>query len=121
MIRWDGKGYTCSIESLPSSDRPITSQSIPRLISMDISLSRLPVTRSTAANLYGQLVIIGGMQGWSTVNSIHQLVDGEWVVIGSMTSSKWGCLVVSPSPDRMMIVGGYGAKDSVEVCTVSHM
>ena len=27
------------------------------------------------------------------------------------------CLVIgmSPSPDRMMIVGGYGAEDSVEV------
>ena len=109
----DDNGFSCSI---PSSDEPITSQSIPHLISWT-SLPRLPVTRSTAATLYEQLVIIGGME-WSTVNSIHQLVDGQWVVIGSMSSDRSTCLVVSPSPDRMMIVGGLGAEDSVEECVV---
>ena len=111
-------GYTCSIENLPSSDEPITSQSLPHLISWT-SLPRLPVIRSTAATLYGQLVIIGGIckQGGLTVNSIHQLVDGQWVVIGSMSSNRYDCLVVSPSPDRI-IVGGYGAGDIVEECVV---
>ena len=117
VIGWNDDGYTCSIENLPSSDEPITSQSIPHLISWT-SLPRLPVTGSTAATLYGQLVIIGGRQGWSTVNSIHQLVDGQWVEIGSMSSDRRWCLVVSPSPDRMMIVGGVGARDSVEECVV---
>ena len=114
-------GHTCSIKNLPSSDEPITSQSIPHLISWT-SLPRLPVTQSTAATLYGQLVIIGGRHG-STVNSIHQLVDGKWVKIGSMSSDRSDCLVVSPSPDRMMIVGGrLGAGlfslDNVEECIV---
>ena len=127
VIGYDVDGYTCSIKNLPSSDEPITSQSIPHLISWT-SLPRLPVTRSTAATLYGQLVIIGGWQGVSVVNSIHQLVDGKWVKIGSMSSNRWQCLVVSPSPDRMMIVGGYGAGlfssvalfslDNVEECIV---
>ena len=115
VIGWDDKGYTCSI---PSSDEPITSQSIPHLISWT-PLPRLPVMRSTAATLYEQLVIIGGVQGRSTVNSIYQLVDGKWVVIGSMSSNRRDCLVVSPSPDRMMIVGGVKtaglfSRDSVE-------
>ena len=114
----DGNGYTCSIENLPSSDKPITSQSIPHLLSWT-SLPRLPVIQSTAATLYGQLVIIGGIQDGSIVNSIHQLVDGKWVKIGSMSSNRSDCLVVSPSPDRMMIVGGgWGAEDSVEECVV---
>ena len=124
VIGWDDNGYTCSIKNLPSSDEPITSQSIPHLISWT-SLPRLPVIRSTAATLYEQLVIIGGMQYGLTVNSIHQLVDGKWVEIGSMSSGRMICLVVSPSPDRMMIVGGYGAAlfspvalDSVEECIV---
>ena len=38
--------------------------------------------------------------------------------IGSMSSGRWKCLAVSPSPDRIMIVGGWGAKDSVEECVV---
>ena len=105
VIGYDDDGYSCSIKNLPSRDEPITSQSIPHLISWT-SLPRLPVTQATAATLYEQLVIIGGMQYGSSVNSIHQLVDGKWVKIGSMSSNRNNCLVVSPSPDRMMIVGG---------------
>ena len=123
VIGYDDDGYSCSIKNLPSNDEPITSQSIPHLISWT-SLPRLPVTHSTAAaaTLYEQLVIIGGMQDGLTVNSIHQLVDGKWVEIGSMSCNRWHCLVVSPSPDRMMIVGGYRAGqhqlNSVEECIV---
>ena len=105
VIGWEDNGYTCSIKNLQSSDEPITSQSIPHLISWT-SLPRLPVRASTADTLYEQLVIIGGWQGGSPVNSIHQLVDGQWVKIGSMSSDRRDCLVVSPSPDRMMIIGG---------------
>ena len=123
VIVHDNDGYSCLITNLPSSDEPITSQSIPHLISWT-SLPRLPVIRSTAATLYGQLVIIGGLQYRSSVNFIHQLVDGKWVAIGSMSSNRWKCLVVSPSPDRMMIVGGRPGLgglfllDSVEECIV---
>ena len=60
--------------------------------------------------------LIGGGQGGSLVNSIHQLVEGQWVDIGSMTSDRWLCLAVSPSPDRILIVGGMGAEYSVEEC-----
>ena len=124
VIGYDDDVYSCSIKNLPSNDEPITSQSIPHLISWT-SLPRLPVTYSTAATLYGQLVIIGGWQDWSTtVNSIHQLVDGKWVEIGSMSSIRARCLVVSPSPDRMMIVGGIknlfslDSVETVEECIV---
>ena len=114
VIGRDGNGYSCSLQALPSSDRPITS---PLTLSWK-PLPRLPVTDSTAATLCGQIVIIGGEHDWSPVNSIHQLVDGEWVRIGSMASNRWNCLVASPSPDRILIVGGYGAFDSVEECAV---
>ena len=77
------------------------------------------MTQSTAATLCGQLVIIGGVQGLPPVNSIHQLVNEEWVRIGSMASDRWYCLVASPSPDRIIIVGSAsGTLDSVEECTV---
>ena len=117
VIGWDDNGYSCSLQALLSSDRPITSQLIPHLISWT-SLPRLPVTLSTAATLSGQLVIIGGRQYGPTVDSIHQLLDGQWVEIGSMSCGRVWCLVVSPSPDKMMIVGGVGAGDSVEECYV---
>ena len=114
----DGNGYSCSLQALLCSDRPSTS---PLILSWK-PLPRLPVTQSTAATLSGQLVIIGGLQGLSPVNSIHKLVDGEWVRIGSMGSDRSFCLVASPSPDRIIIVGGrgadYSAEDSVEECAV---
>ena len=47
-------------------------------------LPSLPVTHSTAATLCGELVLIGGKWDRSPVNSIHQLVEGQWVEIGSI-------------------------------------
>ena len=110
----DGNGYSYSLQALPSSGRPITS---PLTLSWK-PLPRLPVTNSRAATVCGQLVIIGGMRDGSIVNSIHQLVDGEWVRIGSMASDRYFCLVASPSSDRIIIVGGVGALESVEECAV---
>ena len=117
VIGVDGiNGYSCSLQALPSSDRPITS---PLILSWK-PLPRLPVTGSTAATLCGQLVIIGGLQDRSPVNSICQLVDGEWVRIGSMASNRCLCLVARPSPNRIIIVGGaaFSPLDSVEECAV---
>ena len=111
VIRTNDKGYSCSLQSLPSNDRPITS---PLTLSWK-PLPPLPVEESTAATLCGQLILIGGSQGRSRVNSIHQLVEGQWVEIGSMTSGRQWCLAVSLSPDRILIVGGW-AEDSVEEC-----
>ena len=115
-----GKGFSMFLHALPSSDQPTTSQY--RIISWS-PLPPLPVTDSTVATFCGQLVIIGGKRGGSLVSSIHQLVDRKWVEIGSMSSRRCWCLVVSPSPDKMMIVGGQGDTassrlDSVEECVV---
>ena len=114
----DYSGYSCSLQALPSSDQPITSQSLSHLLPWN-PLPPLPVIESTAATLCGQLVIIGGRRDWSPVNSIHQLVEGQWMEIGSMTSSRWWCLSVSPSPDKLIIVGGGGALGSFEECTIA--
>ena len=73
-----------------------------------------PVKCSTAASLSGQLVIIGGLQSGSSVNSIYQLVDGQWVEVGSLSGGRSKCLVVATSPDKMMVVGGQGGEEVVE-------
>ena len=110
VIGGDDKGYTFSLQVPPSSDKLIPLQ-IPTIIQ---PLPPLPVTHSTAATLCGQLVLIGGEGSLSEVNSIYQLVDGQWGEIGSMANGRSYCLVASPSPDVIIIVGGWGAKDSVE-------
>ena len=114
VIGIEANGYSCSLVALPSSDQPITS---PLTLSWK-PLPPLPVKFSTASTLCGQLVLIGGGRDvWSPANSIHQLVGGQWVEIGSMTSGRSSCLVASPSPDKIIIVGG-GQLDSVEECVV---
>ena len=118
VIGHDADGYPCSLQAVPSSDQPIRS---PLTLSWK-PLPPLPVILSTAATLSGQLVVIGGEKryGWfgllSSFKSIHQLVDGQWVEIGSMTTDRSRCLVVSPSPDKIIIVGGWS--DIVEECIV---
>ena len=106
-----GNGYSCSLAALPTSDQPITS---PLTLSWK-PLPPLPVQYSTAATLCGQLVLIGGSRRTSSVNSIHQLVDGQWVEIGSMTSGGSCCLVASSSPDKIIIVGGVIVEECVVV------
>ena len=107
VIGTHANGYSCSLqEALQSSDQRITS---PLTLSWK-PLPPLPVRASTAATLCGQLVVIGGRRrDGSPVNSIHQLVDGQWVKIGSMATGRNQCLVVSPSPDKIIIVGGVGS------------
>ena len=109
VIGIEANGYSCSLAALPSSDQPITS---PLTLSWK-PLPPLPMAYSTAATLCGQLVLIGGGRGGLPVNSIHQLVDGQWVEIGSMTSARSSCLVASSSPDKIIIVAG-----TVEECVV---
>ena len=116
VIGGSGKGYSFSLRSLPS-DKPIPPQSLSWT-----PLPNLPVTASTAATLCGQLVLIGGGQDGSYINSMHQLVDGQWVKTGSMASVRGYCIAVCPSPDQIIIVGGWGAsrakQNGVEECVV---
>lgn len=112
---WVGQyvGYSCSIDQ--------HLQSLQNTLSWN-PLPRLPVTNSTAASLGDQLVIIGGFRDGVLVNSIYQLMDQQWVEIGSMSSGRWWCLAVSQSPSKMMIVGGRGdgitKLDCVEECAL---
>ena len=99
--------YSYLLSALPDSTRPDKSLQPP----IWTPLPHLPLYHSTPTILTGQLVCVGGRQGESGLSrrddSIHQLVDGQWVKIGSLSSAREHCLVVTPSPDRMLVVGGY--------------
>ena len=113
------EGYTCSLQTIPHGGKPIPS-------SLALSwkpLPPLPVTQATAATVCGQLVIF---RGGSSVNSIHQLVDGQWVEISSIGYSRLGCLVANRSPEEVVIVGGCGVVNgliqtvnTVEKCIIT--
>ena len=114
--------YSYLLSALPDSSRPVKSLQPP----IWTPLPHLPLYYSTPAILAGQLVCVSGTQGewWGSLrdDSIHQLVDGQWVKIGSLSSARNSCLVVTPSPDRMLVVGGETSSlfysDSVEMYEV---
>lgn len=113
VIGKDGDGYSCSLQFLASIDQPMRAQSISHTVTWT-PLPQQPVTCSTATSLCGQLVIVGGLQCGSSVKSIYQLVDEEWVEVGSLSSGRSKCLVVATSKDKMMVVGGQGGEKVVE-------
>ena len=78
---------------------------------MDTSTS---ATSDMLSNLHSLWAACIGQRGLSLVNSIYQLVDEEWIEISSMSRGRSLCLVVTPSPRKMMVVGGLGGGNIVE-------
>lgn len=120
VIGEDANGCSCSLEALLSNKTPESPNSTLHLISWTM-LPHLPVLDTVAATLSGELVILGGWQAGSPVNSIHQLMAGQWVKIGSTFFARWRSLVANSSPDEIIIVSGRGAHDSVEKCVGSYI
>ena len=106
--------YSYLLSALPDSTRPDKSFQPPTWT----PLPHLPLYNSTPSILAGQLVCVGGRQGGKLQlqdDSIHQLVDGQWVKIGSLSSARDFCSAVTPSPDRMLVMGGYPESYSCSV------
>lgn len=107
------EGYSCTI---PSGDQLIQS---PLSLSWN-PLPTLPVVKSTPSTLCGQLVLVGGRRGvyGDPVDLIHQLVNEEWVEIGTMTRNRWDCFIFNPSPDKIIVVGGIYDRTRFPVSTI---
>ena len=110
-----GEGYSTSIESLISYDED-ESQSPPSDL-VWLPLPGLPVRDAAVGSLRGELVLIGGHGvGESSASPIHQLVGRQWVEIGSTLVPRRQSLTVSPSHEKVIILGGEGAANCVELC-----
>ncbi|CAI8010936.1 hypothetical protein GBAR_LOCUS7129 [Geodia barretti] len=82
------------------------------------SLPKLPASGSTATVLRGELVVVGGLKSSSSsVSCIHQLIDNQWVQLGTVSTGT-ECLIASTHCDQLVIVGGDGGCDNVCVCSV---
>ena len=111
-------GFSCSVQSLISyDDGNYDDDSQPLPSNLDwLSLPRLPARDAALGTLRGQLVLLGGQIGDESMNSIHQLVGNEWVKIGSMLLSRRECLAVSASREKVIVLGGVGTWNNVELC-----
>ena len=119
-------GYSLSLKFLlrePSSDEFVISQSTLRNMTWK-PLPQLEETCATITTICEQVIVIGGIDYELAlpVNAIYQLIKGQWVQVGSLSSYRGLCLVVSPSPDKALIVGGVTGlqnllpSDCVEEC-----
>ena len=113
--------YSYLLSALPDSTRP--DKSLQSRIWQP--LPDLPLHDSTPTILAGQLVCVGGRRGGVGYqpldDCIYQLVDGQWVKIGYLSIVRELCLVVTPSPECMLVVGGdvdFSLSDSVEMYEV---
>ena len=111
----DDNGYSCYYKPLITSETPVPSH--PTLFWK--LLPHLPVTDPMAATLCGEVVVIGGREHGLLQSSVYQLLDREWVKIGSMNSCRNKCLVANSSPEKLLIIGGMGAQDTLEECSVT--
>ena len=117
VIGSNADGYSSSIEALTSYN---DDESLPPPASLVWEpLPHVPVIRPALTTLRGQVVLIGGSggEGEGGGSAIHQLVGGEeWIEIGCTLSPRRESLTVCPSPDKVIILGGVGAGNSVELC-----
>ena len=117
-------GYTGSLfRALPVPHNPLVSR--PSLSWKP--LPSLPVTWSKPISKLSILLIIGGKGKSSLVTSIYQLMNEQWVEIGSIALNRKDCLVTNSSSvasGRVLVVGGRCVADGlmqpldlVEDCT----
>ena len=111
--------YSISLSHLFTQEQP-TSASIEWE-----KLTSLPVNNSTVATLSEQLIIVGGSKAHQEATStIYQLLNNEWIEIAFMKSGRFMCIVGTPSPREVVVIGGYKKRGMtrskcVEVCTSS--
>ena len=100
VIGYYDAGFSRSLRSYLQGDGQTEPHSV-----LWARLPELPVQFSTAASLQGKLAVVGGV---GSESSIHLLVDGAWVSVGSLATRRSECMVVNRVPDEMVVVGGYG-------------
>ena len=106
-------GYSFSLSDLPSD------QELHHTDTVNVSwtkLPKLPVKLATAATLCDELVAICGWKRSELVGSIYQLLQEEWVEIGTTSRRQHSCLVTSKSRCKLIIVGAGREESHVEEC-----
>ena len=109
------RGYYCTLPSLKAiesgSSGPTMKMPTKYLVNKWETLPTLPVRLSSIATIAGELVIVGGDHQDSSAPFIYQLLNQQWVGVAcSVRYPRWATLLVSRSPDSLMIVGGFGRK-----------
>ena len=110
-MKWIHSVYSCSLTALLLSIRSGLFGARSRSSSSDrwTRVAELPVVRSTAVSLRGQLIAVGGMDphGQHTTD-IHRYSPStnSWEVISHMATPRSLCLAAVLPDNQLMVVGG---------------
>ena len=114
-------GYSISLRDLLVDSREIRSQNSPLTLPW-ARLPRLPLCLTTSVSVCGELLIVGGQDNHVRNSfAVYQLWNNQFVEVGRMFKARRQCLVVTPSPYKMVVVGGYcqfGVTQTVEEFSV---
>lgn len=109
------EAYSCSLYNLFAADDDFTVDNL--VISPQWkSLTVEPFGLSTVTTLNNKLILVGGGSKDSPKATIAELIDGKWVKIGSLSKSRCLCLAVSPSPDKVVVIGDFSQSASLTDC-----
>ena len=103
--------YSCSLQSLLRSCQAPGKASASQQTSIWNRIADLPVSKSTAITLCGQLVSVGGEKNKEAVDSVYcyNPATSEWKIIGTIPSYQSRPLVTTLPGDKMIVV--YGMMD----------
>ena len=109
---------TCSLEDLLRSCGEISSDSVWSRI------TDAPVVYSTCAAVGDELVAVGGMDTTEDedTSAVHKynMSRESWDVITNMPTARHFCFAAVLSTNEIMVVGGYGGLDIVEIAKITH-
>ena len=115
---------TCSVTDLLSPPslgaRLVRSLSLANKTGVWRQIRDLPVTGSTLITLSGHLLAIGGRDSEGDTAAVHcyDTHTDSWRVVSEMKNTRHLCLAAVLPEDRLLVVGGGGYKDSVEIASL---
>ena len=109
---------TCSLTELLRSCCDTPSDSVWNRI------ADAPVVESTCAAVDGELVAVGGQDTAKSKNTSavykYNMISKSWNVITNMPTARDACLVAVLPTNEMIVVGGYGEDNIVEIAKITY-
>ena len=109
---------TCSLTELLRSCSETSSESVWSRI------ADAPVVYSTCVAVGGELVAVSGWDSAKSKNTSavykYNMISKSWNVITNMPTARDACLVAVLPTNEMIVVGGYGEDNIVEIAKITY-
>ena len=115
--RYDNEFFACSIHDLISTNKFGSRKRRNLSESLDVWTRKQGVRSSTFVSFSGDLLAIGGKDHFNTTSEVcrYDSDTDSWNVVSHMKNRRSQCLAATLPGDRIVVVGGWDAKCSVEI------